>query len=118
MMTCNSGPHPDIERIVYDEATLHRKCHDLGEAIAKDYAKLQPLLLITVAGAYMFAADLTRSIQPIPDGLQVDFIRASSYGSGTTSSGAVQVKVSCFRGPSQYEQHHMINFTTIRMHVL
>lgn len=34
-------------------------------------------------------SDLVRAMHPVPPGLQVDFLRASSYGSGTTSSGKV-----------------------------
>ena len=40
----------------------------------------------------LFAADLVRAIEPCPRGLTIDFIRASSYGSGTESSGEVQLK--------------------------
>lgn len=36
-------------------------------------------------------ADLVRAIEPCPRGTQVDFIRASSYGSGTESSGVVKL---------------------------
>ena len=37
-------------------------------------------------------ADLARSITPVPDGLHLDFIRASSYhGTSTSTSGVVEV---------------------------
>lgn len=37
-------------------------------------------------------ADLSRSIHPLPEGLNVDFIRASSYhGTSTSTSGSVEV---------------------------
>jgi hypoxanthine phosphoribosyltransferase len=37
-------------------------------------------------------ADLVRAVAPVPQGLQVEFIRASSYGAGTESSGEVSLK--------------------------
>lgn len=66
---------------------------ELGAMIAKEYADLKPLLMVTVTGAYMFASDLAKCIAPVPDGMQIDFIRASSYGSGTVSSGDVKIQV-------------------------
>jgi hypoxanthine phosphoribosyltransferase len=44
-------------------------------------------------GAFMFASDLLKSVQPVPDGLHVDFMRASSYGAGTSSTGTVELGV-------------------------
>lgn len=42
-------------------------------------------------GSFMFYSDLVRAIEPCPRGLTMDFIRASSYGSGTESTGDVKV---------------------------
>jgi hypoxanthine-guanine phosphoribosyltransferase len=84
--------HPDVDSVLFDASTLQRKCEEIGAAIAKEYQDLKPLVLVTIAGAYMFAADVVRCIDPCPEGLQVDFIRASSYGSDTVSSGVVQVQ--------------------------
>eukprot|EP00892_Ulva_mutabilis_P007766 jgi/Ulvmu1/5361/UM022_0155.1 len=84
--------HPDVESILYDEPTLQSKCVELGGMIAKEYADLKPLLMVTVTGAYMFASDLAKCITPVPDGMQIDFVRASSYGAGTVSSGEVKIQ--------------------------
>ena len=85
--------HPDIESVLYDEDVLRSKCAELGAAIATDYKDLSPLLMVTITGAYMFASDLAKVITPVPRGMQIDFIRASSYGSGTVSSGDVRIQV-------------------------
>ncbi len=60
----------------------------LAEEIRADYEG-KPLLLVGVLkGSFMFLADLVRQI-PLP--LSVDFIRASSYGASTETSGKVRV---------------------------
>ena len=40
---------------------------------------------------FIFCSDLVRAIEPCPEGLEVDFLRAGSYGAGTKSSGEVTV---------------------------
>ncbi|PNH05828.1 Hypoxanthine-guanine phosphoribosyltransferase [Tetrabaena socialis] len=39
----------------------------------------------------MFTTDLVRHVYPYPLSLEVDFFKASSYGSGTSSSGVVRL---------------------------
>jgi len=50
--------------------------------------------LQTLKGATVFASDLVRSMDPVPDGLELDFVRASSYGAATHSSGNVVLSLS------------------------
>ena len=87
--------HPDCKAVLFDEARIAKRCAELGAQLATDYADRQPLFLATLSGAFMFASDLLKRVQPAPAGLQVDFIRASSYGAGTSSSGKVDVQVRC-----------------------
>ena len=47
------------------------------------------VILSALTGSYMFTADISRKIAK-PD-LQISFIRASSYGDSTLSSGKVQI---------------------------
>jgi hypothetical protein len=85
--------HQDISKVLYSEEDLLATCQELGKKIAKDYANKEPLFLVTLSGAYVFAADLLRQVQPTPVGINVDFLRASSYGRGTESSGVVSLQV-------------------------
>ena len=80
----------ELRRIVYDEATIHRRVEEVGEAIAAAYPPDEELLLVgLLKGSFIFVGDLVRAIaRP----LQVDFLVASSYGSGTTSSGEVRLQ--------------------------
>lgn len=61
----------------------------LDRELAGDYADKRPLVVGTLKGAVVFMADLVRAIEPVPAGLSLEFIRASSYGAGTVSSGKV-----------------------------
>lgn len=79
----------DIATVLIDEATLANRVKELAEQIESDYADQDDLLLICVLkGGFMFLADLTRAMKR-PHSL--DFMGISSYGSGTRSSGAVQI---------------------------
>lgn len=80
--------HPDIQEIVLSEEEIKARVAELGAQISEDY-KGEPLVVITILrGGAIFATDLVRSIK-LP--LELDFMAVSSYGSGTTSSGRVQI---------------------------
>src|SRR3981081_598946 len=68
---------------------IARRVREMGQDISQAYADLdQPLVLVVILkGAAVFAADLLRSLS-IP--AELEFVRASSYGAGTTSSGKVK----------------------------
>ena len=60
---------------------------ELGQAISRDYAGRRLVMIGILNGAFIFMADLVREIE-LP--IEIDFIRVSSYGSATCSSGAIQ----------------------------
>lgn len=60
----------------------------VAAAIAADHPDTRPLLVGILKGSFVFLADLVRALT-IP--VEVDFVRARSYGKGTTSSGAVEI---------------------------
>jgi hypoxanthine phosphoribosyltransferase len=79
----------ELARIVYDEAAIAARVDEMGAEIAEAYGPGEPLLVLgLLKGSFIFLSDLVRHI---PRPLHVDFIVASSYGSGTTSSGAVNL---------------------------
>ncbi|MBP6789259.1 MAG: hypoxanthine phosphoribosyltransferase [Candidatus Promineofilum sp.] len=81
--------HDDIASVLIDEPTLRDRVRALAAQIEADYADVDDLLLICVLkGAYVFLGDLSRALTR-PHGL--DFMGISSYGRGTSSSGAVQI---------------------------
>src|SRR6266446_4543921 len=76
-------------KAMISSARIARRVRRLGRQISDAYADIEtPLvLLIILKGAAVFAADLLRSLS-IP--AELEFVRASSYGGGTSSSGRVK----------------------------
>jgi hypoxanthine phosphoribosyltransferase len=85
-------------------ARISRRVGELGTQISEVYRDIDtPLVMVVILkGATVFAADLLRSLS-IP--AELDFVRAASYGSGTSSSGRVQIA-------------HMVDGPLIGRHVL
>ena len=73
----------DLEFEPYiDAETITQTVTNLASHIDRDYADKNPILLVVLNGAFVFAADLVRLIS-IP--IRLDFVKISSY-SGTTST--------------------------------
>jgi hypoxanthine phosphoribosyltransferase len=76
----------------YTEEEIGDAVARLARAIEDDASRRrsgQPLLLVGVLkGSFVFLADLVRELA-VP--AEVDFVRARSYGSGTSSAGAVEI---------------------------
>lgn len=83
--------HKDIGEVLLTPEAINARVVEVAKAIAADYAEKRPLVVGTLKGAVVFFADLVRAIHPVPDGLSLDFVRASSYGAGTDSSGTVSL---------------------------
>ena len=78
-----------IRRIVYTEAEIDRRVREMGREISEHFADVEDVLVLgLLKGSFIFLADLVRRIE-LP--LQVDFLVASSYGSGMVSSGDLQL---------------------------
>lgn len=79
----------DIQSVLFSEEELAQRVKELGAQIEKDYAGKDLVLASVLRGSYIFMADLTRAIDLQ---MTVDFMAVSSYGSGTSSSGQVEIK--------------------------
>src|SRR5262245_49087541 len=77
-----------LARIVYEVETIARRVAELGQAITGAYPDGELLVLGLLKGSFIFLSDLVRCIDRP---LQVDFLVAASYGSGTVSSGDVRL---------------------------
>ena len=77
-----------MKSIVFDEETIAGRVRELGAEITAAYPDGELLVLGLLKGSFIFLSDLVREIErPI----HVDFLVASSYGSGTVSSGEVRL---------------------------
>jgi hypoxanthine phosphoribosyltransferase len=81
------GSEPKLSLLFTSEqiaATINR----LAAEIRRDYLTKHPILIGILKGSFMFMADLIRRLD-FP--LEVEFIRLSSYGGGTKSSGKIKM---------------------------
>ncbi len=75
-------------RVMIDSESLHARVRELAEAVSKEYAHTEPVLICNLKGAFVFLADLCRHLAVLHE---VDFIATSSYKGGTSSSGEVRI---------------------------
>jgi hypoxanthine phosphoribosyltransferase len=73
---------------VLSGSEIAQKVKVLSHQISKDYAEKDLCIIGVLNGVFVFLADLVRELT-IP--VQIDFVRVVSYGSGTVSSGNVQI---------------------------
>ncbi len=78
---------PHMECIISQE-DIARRVRELGLRLRTDYEGTVPLVIGILNGAFIFTADLARAMNM---DLQVDFVRAASYGNATSSCGEVRL---------------------------
>lgn len=78
----------DIQEIFFTEEQLQTRVRELGAQITGDYAGKDPLFVGILKGSFVFMADLMRRIDL---NCRIDFMSVSSYGSGTSTTGAVKI---------------------------
>lgn len=78
----------DILKVLISEAELEAKVSELGRRITADYAGKCPIFIGVLKGCFVFMADLMRHVDLYCD---VDFMAVSSYGGGTSTTGAVKI---------------------------
>jgi len=78
----------DIERVLISEEEIQKRTRELGAQISKDYAGKDLVVIGILKGAALFTSDLFRSIT-VP--AELDFMRISSYGASTKSTGVHRV---------------------------
>lgn len=86
----SSQPPFPAFRVLISHDEILRRTHELARAIAQATGDEPPMLVAVIEGALPFARLLQRLL---PGQLPVHEVRASSYGSGKTSSGEVKVTV-------------------------
>ncbi len=95
---------PGTGKPMISSAQIARRVRQLGRKVSEQYADIDtPLVMVVILkGATVFAADLLRSLT-IP--AELEFIRASSYPTGTSSNGHLRLA-------------HMVEGPLVGRHVL
>jgi len=77
-----------IGRILLSEDAILQRVRELGQQISDDYRGKEITIVCILKGAVVFLADLLRNLDVPTD---LDFVRISSYGDGTESTGKVNI---------------------------
>jgi len=75
-------------RLLLSSQQIQKRIQEMGAQIDKDYPDGALHLVCILKGACFFLADLARAIER---DVVIDFMGISSYGRGTTTSGAVKL---------------------------
>jgi len=78
----------DIQEILISEKRIEEMVTALAEQINEDFKDKEIILVGLLKGSVVFMSDILRKIN-MP--CSIDFMIASSYGSGTMSSGVVKI---------------------------
>lgn len=73
----------DIEKVLINAEEIDKLATNLGKQISQDYHGKRLLVICLLKGSIIFTADLLRKISI---SCEIDFMQASSYGDGTSSS--------------------------------
>lgn len=77
------------DRFIIDEKSIQEKVKEIAGQIEKDYEGQEVVFVGVLKGAFIFLADLIRKIQKVD--VLVDFVKVSSYGASTETSGIVRL---------------------------
>ena len=88
--------HKDLQEILLSEAEIDEIVTRVAAEIDRDYAgeDKRLVLLCILKGSVVFMGDLMKKIT-IP--VEIDFMRVSSYGAGTETTGSVNIILDLLR---------------------
>lgn len=80
--------HKDVESVLLSEEQIEKIVNTVAKKIEKDFTGKEFLMIGLLKGSVAFMADLMKKINL---DFSIDFMVASSYGSGTESSGKIKI---------------------------
>ena len=82
--------HSDIKEILVTEEQIDKIVKDIAEQIDRDYRGRDKklLLLCILKGSVVFMGEIMKHVT-VP--VEIDFMKVSSYGSGTVSTGVLNI---------------------------
>lgn len=81
----------DEIKVLIDEEKLSKRIEEIAEKICKDYNNEEIVLVCILKGAVYFAVDLSKKITNSE--VILDFMKVSSYGNNTKTTGKVELKI-------------------------
>lgn len=84
----------DIEKILVSQEEIAQTVDSIAAKISEFYADKNLLLLCILKGSVVFFSDLMRKIT-VP--MQIDFMKVTSYGKGSSSTGNVRILLDLHR---------------------
>ena len=84
----------DILKVIASEEEVNNIVKRIAAQISEDYKGKNLLMLCILKGAVVFMGDLMKNIS-IPT--QIDFMKVSSYGNSTVSSGSINIVLDLHR---------------------
>ncbi len=76
--------------VLISDERIAARVREIGAEISEKYAGRDILMIGILRGAVIFMSDLARAISPSVN-VTMEFMKASSYGTSTTSSGKVVI---------------------------
>ena len=78
----------EVERVLVSEEEIQEIVARIADEISRDYEGCRLVLVCILKGSVVFMGDLMKKIK-IP--VEIDFMKVSSYGNSTTTSGSVNL---------------------------
>ena len=76
--------------VLINEAELEERLQEMADQIMEDYKGRELVFVCVLKGAVFFTIDLARKIK---NDIHLEFVKISSYGSGTESSGKINLEL-------------------------
>ena len=88
--------HKDLEKVLLSEQDIDSIVTDMAARLDRDYAGEDKRLVLVciLKGSVVFMGDLMKKVT-VP--VEIDFMRVSSYGAGTESTGSVNIILDLMR---------------------
>ncbi len=77
------------DRFILSQEAIQEKVKEIARQIERDYEGKEVVFVGVLKGAFIFLADLVRNIEKVD--VLIDFIKVSSYGASTETSGVVRL---------------------------
>ncbi|MBP3463119.1 MAG: hypoxanthine phosphoribosyltransferase [Clostridia bacterium] len=77
-------------KTLISEESLQKRIKELGNQITEEYKNKELIIICILTGAVYFATELTKYIDNT--NLKIEFMKVSSYGNSTESTGEVKIK--------------------------